>query len=474
MSFTTIYRRVLELLAAEKWLAAALGLANVALAVSQFAEPFLLGKVIDQLSHAIGSGASLQWSGIGPSLAAWAAFGIFSIVASVTVALHSDRLAHRRRVAVMAAFFEHVLHLPMSFHSSAHTGRLLKVMIEGSTGMFGIWLSFFREHFAALVAIVVLLPTTLAVNWRLGAILILLVVVIGAVMNIVLRRTEIMQKQVDVYSNQVAERVSDVLGNMPAIQSFTRADEETTALRRLIDLMLNAQIPVLTWWALGTVVTRSSSTIALVAILVTGVWLMMQGLTTVGQIVAFMSLATMLVGRLEQTVTFTNYHAEPVAETEDVLRCDGRRIRTWPTRRALSRSGALSGHVRFEGVWFSYDKKREVLQDVSFDAPAGQTIALVGATGSGKSTTLNLLHRVFDPSRGRVLDRRARHPLVHPPSRSGTTSGSCSRSRSSSRARSRRICASASPTRPRPRWSLRSSRPRRANSSTARRTAFRP
>jgi glucan exporter ATP-binding protein len=226
--------------------------------------------------------------------------------------------------------------------------------------------------------------------------------VIGAVMNIVLRRTEIMQKQVDVYSNQVAERVSDVLGNMPAIQSFTRADEETTALRRLIDLMLNAQIPVLTWWALGTVVTRSSSTIALVAILVTGVWLMMQGLTTVGQIVAFMSLATMLVGRLEQTVTFTNFMLsqspklrmffEVMDENPDVADAPG----------AVA-VGRLSGHVRFEGVWFSYDKKREVLQDVSFDAQAGQTIALVGATGSGKSTTLSLLHRVFDPSRGRVL-----------------------------------------------------------------------
>src|ERR1700735_2682413 len=166
MSFTRLYGRVLGLLAAQKWLAAALVLANVALAVSQFAEPLLFGKVIDQLSHAQGSGASLQWSGIGPSLAAWAAFGIFSIVASVAVALYSDRFWHRHRVAVMAAFFEHVLHLPMSFHSSAHTGRLLKVMIEGSTGMFGVWLSFFREHFAAIVAIVVLLPTTLAVNWR--------------------------------------------------------------------------------------------------------------------------------------------------------------------------------------------------------------------------------------------------------------------------------------------------------------------
>jgi glucan exporter ATP-binding protein len=402
MSFTRLYARVLGLLAAQKWLAAALVLANVALAVSQFAEPLLFGKVIDQLSRAQGSGASLQWSGIGPSLLAWAAFGIFSIVASVAVALHSDRLAHRHRVAVMAAFFEHVLHLPMSFHSRAHTGRLLKVMIEGSTGMFGVWLSFFREHFAAIVAIVVLLPTTLAVNWRLGAILIALVVVIGVVMNIVLRRTEIMQKQVDVYSNQVAERVSDVLGNMPAIQSFTRADEETTALRRLIDLMLNAQIPVLTWWALGTVVTRSSSTIALVAILVTGVWLMMQGLTTVGQIVAFMSLATMLVGRLEQTVTFTNFMLsqspklrmffEVMDENPDVADAPG----------AVA-VGRLSGHVQFEDVAFSYDRKRDVLQGVSFDAPAGQTIALVGATGSGKSTTLNLLHRVFDPSRGRVL-----------------------------------------------------------------------
>ncbi len=104
MSFMRIYRSGAGLLAPEKWLAAALALANVALAVSQFAEPFLLGKVIDQLSHSLGSGDSLQWADIGPWLAAWAAFGIFSIVASVTVALHSDRLAHRRRVAVTAAF----------------------------------------------------------------------------------------------------------------------------------------------------------------------------------------------------------------------------------------------------------------------------------------------------------------------------------------------------------------------------------
>ena len=402
MSFLKLYARVLKLLGPEKWLAAGLALANVALAVSQFAEPMLFGKVIDQLSHSLSAGASLQWSGIGPWLTAWAGFGVFSIVAGVTVALQADRLAHRRRVVVMAAFFDHVLHLPMSFHASAHTGRLLKVMIEGAAGMFGVWLSFFREHFAALVALVVLLPATLIVNWRLGAILLALVVILGFLMNIVLRKTETMQTAADVYSNDLAERVSDALGNMPAIQSFARADEETGALSTMIDRMLNAQMPVLTWWALATVATRSGSTLSLLAILVTGVALLMQGLTTLGQIVAFMSLAQMLVGRVEQTVGFANYMLSQSPKLRmffDVMDT-APDVTDAPDALAV---GRLTGHVQFEDVSFSYDKSREALQDVFFDAPAGQTFALVGATGSGKSTTLNLLHRVFDPTEGRVL-----------------------------------------------------------------------
>ncbi|HKN31279.1 MAG TPA: glucan ABC transporter ATP-binding protein/ permease [Roseiarcus sp.] len=402
MSFLKLYARVLGLLGPEKWLAAGLALANVALAVSLFAEPMLFGKVIDQLSHSLSAGASLQWSGIGPWLAAWAAFGVFSIVAGVTVALHADRLAHRRRVVVMAGFFDHVLHLPMSFHASAHTGRLLKVMIEGASGMFGVWLSFFREHFAALVALVVLLPATLIVNWRLGSILLALVVILGFLMNIVLRKTETMQTAADVYSNDLAERVSDVLGNMPAIQSFARADEETGAISRMIDRMLNAQMPVLTWWALASVATRSSSTLALVSILITGVWLLMQGLTTIGQIVAFMSLAQMLVGRLEQTVGFANYMLSQSPKLRMFFDVIDAKPDVTDAPDAVA-AGRLTGHVLFEDVSFSYDKSREALQDVTFDAPPGETIALVGATGSGKTTALNLLHRVFDPTDGRVL-----------------------------------------------------------------------
>ena len=114
-------------------------------------------------------------------------------------------------------------------------------------------------------------------------------IILGFLMNIVLRKNETMLSAADVYNSDLAERVSDALGNMPAIQSFSRADEEKSALSKLIDRMLDApRTPVLTWWALALVATKSSSSLALVAILVTGVWLLMQRLTTIGQIVAFM------------------------------------------------------------------------------------------------------------------------------------------------------------------------------------------
>lgn len=118
----------------------------------------------------------LTMGDLAPLLGAWVGFGLFSIAGSVLVALNADRLSHRRRLGMMASYFDHVLHLPLSFHSGTHSGRLLKIMLDGAQAMFWIWLSFFRENCASAVALFVLLPLTLFVNWRLAAVLIILVI----------------------------------------------------------------------------------------------------------------------------------------------------------------------------------------------------------------------------------------------------------------------------------------------------------
>ncbi|MFZ9502294.1 MAG: glucan ABC transporter ATP-binding protein/ permease [Beijerinckiaceae bacterium] len=402
MAILRIYFRVLAMLGAERRLAAGLVLANLALAVAQFAEPVLFGRIIDALTRSAGDPSAVTWGQLANLIWAWIGFGLFTIAAAVLVALHADRLSHRRRLVVMAEFFEHVLHLPLGFHTGVHSGRLLKTMLDGSGGMSSVWLSFFREHCASFVSLFVLLPATMFLNWRLGALLVVLVLVFGAITAYVFHHTESLQGKVETYHTDLAERASDALGNIAIIQSFTRVEAEAISMRRISDALLRAQMPVLSWWAVAAVATRASATLTILAVFLLGTWLFMQGLATIGEIVTFMNFAALLVGKLEATVTFANWLfmlAPKLREYFDVL--DSKPgVADAPHARDV---GRLTGRVSFENVTFSYDARRNAVSDVSFVVEPGQTVALVGATGSGKSTTLGLLHRVFDPNGGRIL-----------------------------------------------------------------------
>jgi ATP-binding cassette, subfamily B, beta-glucan exporter len=400
MGLIRLYARVLGQLGSDLRLGAVLALANVALAIAAFAEPILFGRIIDRLTQGQAAGGTpVTFGSLTPLILAWVGFGLFTIIAGVTVALHADRLSHRRRLATMANYFEHVLELPLAFHTSTHSGRVLKVMLEGSNGMAWLWLGFFRDHFAALVALGILLPLTVVLNWRLGLLLVLLVVVFMVLTAIVLRKTETLQGRVESYHSSLAEHASDALGNVPVIQSFTRAKAEATALQGIIHQLLQAQNPVLSWWALASVATRASATITVTSIFLVGTWLHLNGLATIGEIVTFMSIATMLIGRLEQAVQFINQlfmQAPKMREFFEILDT-APAVHDRPHAKDVDR---FQGAVAFENVSFSYDGKRSAVQDVFFTVKPGETVALVGATGSGKSTTLGLLHRAFDPQSG--------------------------------------------------------------------------
>jgi len=392
MSLLRLYTRVLELLGKEGRLGWILAVANLLLAAAQFAEPVLFGRIVDVLSGKNGGSA---W----PLLAAWAAFGLFTIGIGALVALHADRLAHRQRQAVLASYFEHIMQLPMTFHSGTHSGRLMKVMLNGTDALWRLWLGFFREHFAAIMSVVVLLPLSIYINWRLAILLFVLCVVFTALTTFVVRKTYGMQSEVEEHYSNLSARASDALGNVALVQSFVRIGDEVQGLRLVASKLLAVQMPVLSWWALVTVITRASTTITVLLIFTVGITLHEQGLTTVGEIVMFVSFATMLIQKLEQVVSFINnvfMEAPRLKEFFDVLDA----VPAVRDRPDAIEVGRLSGLVEFHDVSFSYDGKRPAVEDLSFTALPGQTIALVGPTGAGKSTAIALLHRAFDPQSG--------------------------------------------------------------------------
>ena len=396
MPLFRLYTRVLELLGKETRLGIILALANLVLAGAQFAEPVLFGRIVDVLSES-NTAAQSAW----PLLGAWAAFGLFTMAAGAATALHADRLAHRQRQAVISSYFEHILQLPLAFHTGTHSGRLMKVMVNGTDALWRLWLGFFREHFAAILSVIVLLPLSLVINWRLALLLFVLCIVFTAITTFAVRQTYGKQSEVEEHYSDLSARASDAIGNIALVQSFVRVEAEVQGLRFVANKLLSAQMPVLSWWAVVTVITKASTTITVLAIFTLGIALHQKGLTSVGEIVMFVSFATILIQKLEQVVAFINnlfMEAPKLQEFFKVLdevpavhdRADAIEVRR------------LAGLIEFSDVTFSYDNRRPAVADLTFGALPGETIALVGPTGAGKSTAIALLHRAFDPQSGLI------------------------------------------------------------------------
>jgi ATP-binding cassette, subfamily B, beta-glucan exporter len=393
MTILQVYRRALSLLAAERGLTIWVALSGVAVAAVQLAEPVLFGRVVDALSR--GQEAF-------PTIGLWAALGLFGIIASVVVAVVADRLAHRQRLAALGLAFERAIILPISYHAEKGSGAVVRTILAGTDALFWNWLSFLREQLTAVVGIAVLVPTAITMNKSMAMILMLLAVLYLIFNLIVVRRTSDGQATVEQYHNNVYGRVGDVLGNVTVVQSYARLAAEMQAMRTVMSELLAAQYPVLTWWGLLTVLTRAAATITMVAIFAVGALLVQRGEITVGEIVAFVAFANLLITKLDLLSGFAVriFQYAPTLRSFFELIDATEGVVEHPQANPLK---IAAGTVAYEDVTFRFRNSDQGIFDVSFVAPAGQTVALVGPTGAGKTTTLALLQRLRSPDRGRIL-----------------------------------------------------------------------
>jgi len=386
------YIRALSMLVSERWLAAALIVAGMVLAIIQVVEQQLYGNVVTALSR------NESVFGI---IGLWGALGLVGIVASVVIAVASDRLSHRRRMGAMSDAFERAITMPISYHARKGSGAVVRTILAGTDALFWLWLSFLREQLTAVIGILWLVPTAIALDWRMASILGALALLYVLLNLFVVEKTSSGQAEVERYHNNVYGRVGDVLGNVTVVQSYHRLGAEMQAMRDIMGQLLTAQYPVLTWWGLLTVLTRSAATIAMVAIFLVGALLSSRGEINVGTIVTFVGFATLLIGKLDHLSGFivrVNQQAPTLRTFFELM--DARA--TVVDKPGAPPLAAVGGEVKFEDVSFRYGPGAQGIFDVSFLARPGETVALVGPTGSGKTTTLALLQRIREPDAGRI------------------------------------------------------------------------
>lgn len=368
-------------------------IANVILAAISIAEPILFGRIIDAISS--GSDAT----GI---LMIWAAFGVFNTIAYVLVAREADRLAHGRRATLLTEAFGRIISMPLSWHQQRGTSNALHTLLRASETLFGLWLEFMRTHLATAVALLLLIPTAISMDLRLSFVLIALGVVYWIIGRMVMQRTKNGQAAVEKHYHTVFSHVSDSISNVSVLHSYNRIEAETKALKGFTERLLSAQYPVLDWWALASALNRTASTVSMMIILIIGTLLVRSGELRVGDVIAFIGFANLLIGRLDQMRAFATQIFEARSKLEDFFTLeDSVKDREEPLD--AKDLGHAAGTVEFRDVSFDFVNTTQGVRNVSFIAQAGQTIAIVGPTGAGKTTLINLLQRVYDPGHGKIL-----------------------------------------------------------------------
>ncbi len=404
MTATQVYRRALALLASERAITIALVLAGMVIAIVQVYEQKLFGWVVDALAK------GEQAFGI---IGLWAALGL----GSFSRASSSRSRPTASRIAAASPPWASPSSAPSAcrsvYHAEKGSGAVVRTILSGTDALFWLWLSFLREQLTAIVGIVFLVPVALNMNVRMTAILGVLAVVYLLLNMLVVRKTSDGQAAVETYHNNVYGRVGDVLGNVTVVQSYTRLGAEMQAMRSIMNDLLAAQYPVLTWWGLLTILTRAAATITMVVVFGVGAMLVQRGEATVGVIVTFVGFANLLIAKLDQLSGFVVRIFQQAPTLRKLLRAarhQGRRDRQARRERTTAGRGPKS---TFDDVSFRYGTGSQGVFDVDFEAKHGETIALVGPTGSGKTTTLALLQRMRAPDGGTHPRRRHRRDRRH-------------------------------------------------------------
>jgi ATP-binding cassette subfamily B protein len=396
-----VFVRAIARLRPERAKALSLVSAGALVALLQVVEPVLFGKAVNGLT----SGKDPL-----PFVALWCGISVLSFVAGMVISLGADRLTHRRRLAAMAGFVEHLLALPPAFHFQARSGRLMRIMITGCESLFALWLPVLRDQVINAAILCALLPIAALTNWRLALVLVTLMVIYTSINIMVMRRTSVGQARVENQFTDISGNLGDLFGNVTVLQSFLAVPGELRSIRTSLHELLHAQYPVLNWWAISAVLTRGASSMAIVSIFGIGAALVAHKLATIGDVVTFVGFTTLLIARLEQLTTFIVGMAQRMPALQqffDVLDEESH-IKEAPGALPLQ---VARGHVRFDNVSFRYPAGSGRVRDLSFEVQPGETIAIVGPTGSGKSTALGLFQRAFDPDQGRILidDQDIRH-----------------------------------------------------------------
>ncbi|GAB4526324.1 MAG: ABC transporter ATP-binding protein [Anaerolineales bacterium] len=299
--------------------------------------------------------------------------------------------------------YDHIQRLPFAYHDEAQTGQLISRSIEDVRAI-ERFTGLGMVELARLSVLTIGVVTLLFIeNTRLAWIALLPVIPLLIITILFGQRIGRLFLTVDNNLGELSSHLQENITGVQVVRAFAREAFETTRFNERNRALYHARVTVISEWSKVMPTTRLLAVLGTILILWFGGNMVLRGEMTIGQVVAFNSYMVMLAMPARQLVWLVNLGGEASAGTQRVFEVlDVVPEITSPP--AAARLPVLSGRVTFEDVSFHYrDDSIPALQGVSLDVAPNQIVALIGTTGSGKTTLANLIPRFYDATQGRVL-----------------------------------------------------------------------
>jgi subfamily B ATP-binding cassette protein MsbA len=323
--------------------------------------------------------------------------GFCSMGHSYLTAWISQRIVADFRTQV----FAHLQTLSVSFFARRRTGELLSRLMNDVTVIQSVATETPIDTAKQLVTLLGGIGFLLAMNWRLCLLILVLLPLLVLVARFFGRKLKALSTSIQDHTAVLSTLIEEVISGIRIVKSFvqttreerrfaTQVEENLSLTMRRAGIM-SLFIPVislLTFSAAGLVLWYGGRQV-------------IEGAVSPGDLFAFVLFAGILIGPFSSAARVFAQVREAQGAMQRVFEIlDARpEISDSPTAHIIDH---VAGHIRVEQVSFSYDVRQPVLASISFEARPGELIAIVGPTGAGKTTLINLVHRFYDPTEGRI------------------------------------------------------------------------
>ena len=346
-------------------------------------------------------GSETRESIVGWSVAATVALFLISWALGVATSYANIGFGQRMVYDLATDLYSHLQRLSLRFHSRQSVGDSIR-RVTTDCGCVSIIV---KDAVLPFAAAVITFGAMLVIMWRMDPGLTLVAVAVAPWLVFVLRHymdpmlaRSYEQQEAEGHIYEVMERT---LSAVPVVQAFGQEPACDRAFARATNASLNAAVASVAVGLKFKVLTGLGTACGTAAIMWLGANSVLAGRLTVGDILVFLAYLAALYGPLETLMyapSTTQGAAGSARRVREILETR-REVDDRPHARPLTR---VSGHIGIEHVTFGYEAGRPVLHDVSFDVRPGETVAIIGATGAGKSTIAGLVPRFYDPWSGRV------------------------------------------------------------------------